>query len=87
MISVVACCHGAELCALAARDFRSQQDKREPFSHLLTGDIRKPVQTSILGEFAEHKLYYICSRPRLINPTPCQRSWISDGFYNRHHKH
>jgi len=25
MISIVACCHGAKLCALAARDFRSQQ--------------------------------------------------------------
>ena len=25
MISVVACCHGAKLCAHAARDFRSQQ--------------------------------------------------------------
>ena len=25
MISIVACCHGAKLCAHAARDFRSQQ--------------------------------------------------------------
>jgi len=25
VISIVACCHGAKLCALAARDFRSQQ--------------------------------------------------------------
>ena len=25
MISIVACCHGAKLCAYAARDFRSQQ--------------------------------------------------------------
>jgi len=27
MISVVACCHGAKLCAHAAPDFRSQQSK------------------------------------------------------------
>ena len=26
MISIVACCHGAKLCAHAARDFRSQQN-------------------------------------------------------------
>jgi len=26
MISIVACCHGAKLCAYAARDFRSQQN-------------------------------------------------------------
>ena len=26
MISIVACCHGAKLCARAARDFRSQQN-------------------------------------------------------------
>jgi len=25
MISIVACCHSAKLCAYAARDFRSQQ--------------------------------------------------------------
>jgi len=25
MISIVACCHGAKLCAHAAQDFRSQQ--------------------------------------------------------------
>ena len=25
MISIVACCHGAKLCAHTARDFRSQQ--------------------------------------------------------------
>jgi len=25
MISIVACCHSAKLCAHAARDFRSQQ--------------------------------------------------------------
>jgi len=25
MISIVACCHGAKLCAYAARDFRSHQ--------------------------------------------------------------
>jgi len=25
VISIVACCHGAKLCAHAARDFRSQQ--------------------------------------------------------------
>jgi len=25
MISIVACCHNAKLCAHAARDFRSQQ--------------------------------------------------------------
>jgi len=25
MISIVACCHGAKLCAHAARHFRSQQ--------------------------------------------------------------
>jgi len=25
MICIVACCHGARLCAYAARDFRSQQ--------------------------------------------------------------
>ena len=27
MISIVACCHGAKLCAHAARDFRSQQQQ------------------------------------------------------------
>jgi len=27
MISIVACCHGAKLCAHAARDFRSQQQE------------------------------------------------------------
>ena len=26
MISIVACCHGATLCAYAARDFRSQKN-------------------------------------------------------------
>ena len=26
MISIVACCHGAKLCAHAARDFRSQHN-------------------------------------------------------------
>ena len=26
VISIVACCHGAKLCAYAARDFRSQQN-------------------------------------------------------------
>ena len=26
MISIFACCHGAKLCAHAARDFRSQQN-------------------------------------------------------------
>jgi len=26
VISIVACCHGAKLCAHAARDFRSQQN-------------------------------------------------------------
>ena len=26
MISIVACCHGAKLCAYAALDFRSQQN-------------------------------------------------------------
>jgi len=33
MISIVACCHGAKLCAHAARDFRSQhyhQDNCHP---------------------------------------------------------
>jgi len=25
VVSIVACCHGAKLCAHAARDFRSQQ--------------------------------------------------------------
>jgi len=27
MISIVACCHGAKLCAHAAPDFRSQQSQ------------------------------------------------------------
>jgi len=29
MISIVACCHGAKLCAHAARDFRSQRYKHK----------------------------------------------------------
>jgi len=28
MISIVACCHGAKLCAHVARDFRSQHWQR-----------------------------------------------------------
>jgi len=31
MISIVACCHGAKICAHAARDFRSQQHQQRIF--------------------------------------------------------
>jgi len=33
MISIVACCHGAKLCAYAARDFRSQQPHMQINGH------------------------------------------------------
>jgi len=37
VVSVVACCHGAKLCARAARDFRSQQypdpEEEEQLTH------------------------------------------------------
>jgi len=33
MVSIVACCHSAKLCAHAARDFRSQQYHRSKSSH------------------------------------------------------
>jgi len=51
MISIVACCHGAKLCAHAARDFRSQQNgavtrigtKRGEVSHVRrSGRLLKP---------------------------------------------
>jgi len=36
MISIVACCHGAKLCAHAARDFRSEQNDPGHSTTLLT---------------------------------------------------
>ena len=44
VISIVACCHSVELCALAARDFRSQQHWGNSQSRW------KPKKTDINGE-------------------------------------
>jgi len=38
MISIVACCHSAKLCAHAARDFRSQQYSK--FSFILLSSLQ-----------------------------------------------
>ena len=47
MISIVACCHGAKLCAHAARDFRSQHWLLVTCWALLIGDHWKRVFVSV----------------------------------------
>jgi len=51
MISIVACCHGAKLCAHAAQDFRLQQYHKQNSVVCLKSNILSPTKFFVTPKF------------------------------------
>ena len=69
VISIVACCHGAKLCAHATQDFRSQQNKLKIQtyviqSHLKGTETSVPEFSGILPGFSTNQNFWGA-------PSPC----------------
>jgi len=84
MISIVACCHGAKLCAYAARDFRSQHKLVSGFPRLNT--FNKPFKSTppscdlilLLLSVREAGVVVVCEVKSISKPPGLVR--VSDDF-------
>jgi len=83
MISIVACCHGAKLCAHAAQYFRSQQlilFHRREFEPGVAHGVRFSCGTEGLGT-----VFNLCMCPANLGHAPLQRiDHYSHVITNRH---
>jgi len=72
VISIVACCHGAKLCAHAAGDFRSQQWPRAPRS----------LNPSLLRTTGIHGSLFKVRGQRTCYKTRCSQAWVDQLLYD-----
>jgi len=83
MISIVACCHGAKLCAHATRDFRSQPQSK-PAAQELVDAMVTVLRT---GRTKSEALSGSNTRPMILHftsvPTSCSSAWNVVNVKNR----